>query len=470
MGSGSYLWILTGVQVGVSACIFSLVSNVQPEPYMDEIFHIPQARRYCNGKFTEWDDKITTLPGLYLISVGVLNPVSQLLQRLCCDVVHLRIINFLMAGLSLPILHKITLQIHGDKHFYDDFKGLLSSFNLSIFPLFYFFSFLYYTDVGSTFLVLLMYSLHLDRFNWPASFIGLLAILFRQTNVIWVAFMALQAIGPNLMQMVYAKLHQNQKTIKFSLTTWGQTKEVTEGIFLLLKDPSKLFELFSVSIVPVGGYLIVGLGFLLFVLINGGIVVGDRAAHQVNFHPTQIAYFCLFAGCMTWSFCATKAIPFVTQFCRRHYILVAMATLALAGLVNSYTMAHPYLLADNRHYTFYFWRRFVTITPWSKFALVPFYIFFAYCILYSIRRNGIIFKLTFPVCLILNLAPQLLLEFRYFVVPFYLYRLQVRPQTWWKLLSETFTYLVINAITIYLFVERPFYWEHEPQQIQRFIW
>jgi alpha-1,2-glucosyltransferase len=56
--------------------------------------------------------------------------------------------------------------------FYDDLKGLLSAFNLSIFPLFYFFSFLYYTDVGSTFLVLLMYSLHLDRHDWLASFIG----------------------------------------------------------------------------------------------------------------------------------------------------------------------------------------------------------------------------------------------------------------------------------------------------------
>ena len=24
-----------------------------PEPYMDEIFHIPQAQKYCSGKFLE---------------------------------------------------------------------------------------------------------------------------------------------------------------------------------------------------------------------------------------------------------------------------------------------------------------------------------------------------------------------------------------------------------------------------------
>lgn len=30
----------------------------------DEVFHIPQAQKYCEGKFREWDDKITTPPGL----------------------------------------------------------------------------------------------------------------------------------------------------------------------------------------------------------------------------------------------------------------------------------------------------------------------------------------------------------------------------------------------------------------------
>lgn len=30
----------------------------------DEFFHIPQAQKYCEGRFREWDDKITTPPGL----------------------------------------------------------------------------------------------------------------------------------------------------------------------------------------------------------------------------------------------------------------------------------------------------------------------------------------------------------------------------------------------------------------------
>ena len=43
---------------------------------------------------------------------------------------------------------------------------------MALFPLLYFFAFFYYTDVGSTFMVLLMYSLHLNGNDWFASFIG----------------------------------------------------------------------------------------------------------------------------------------------------------------------------------------------------------------------------------------------------------------------------------------------------------
>ena len=30
----------------------------------DEFFHVPQAQAYCEGRFSHWDDKITTPPGL----------------------------------------------------------------------------------------------------------------------------------------------------------------------------------------------------------------------------------------------------------------------------------------------------------------------------------------------------------------------------------------------------------------------
>ncbi|OAY76656.1 Dol-P-Glc:Glc(2)Man(9)GlcNAc(2)-PP-Dol alpha-1,2-glucosyltransferase [Ananas comosus] len=41
-----------------------LVDRLVPDPYMDEIFHVPQAQRYCGGDLRSWDPMITTPPGL----------------------------------------------------------------------------------------------------------------------------------------------------------------------------------------------------------------------------------------------------------------------------------------------------------------------------------------------------------------------------------------------------------------------
>ncbi|GJY44660.1 putative reverse transcriptase domain-containing protein [Tanacetum coccineum] len=44
-----------------------LVNHIVPKPYMDEIFHVPQARQYCAGNFTTWDPMITTPPGFKMV-------------------------------------------------------------------------------------------------------------------------------------------------------------------------------------------------------------------------------------------------------------------------------------------------------------------------------------------------------------------------------------------------------------------
>jgi hypothetical protein len=34
-------------------CVFNMIYTVQPLPFLDEIFHIPQAEKYCRGLFRE---------------------------------------------------------------------------------------------------------------------------------------------------------------------------------------------------------------------------------------------------------------------------------------------------------------------------------------------------------------------------------------------------------------------------------
>lgn len=39
------------------------------------------------------------------------------------------------------------------------------------------------------------------------------------------------------------------------------------------------------------------------------------------------------------------------------------------------SIAHPYLLADNRHYTFYIWRKVIQVNWMMKYMLIPLYVY-----------------------------------------------------------------------------------------------
>ena len=54
----SNVWLVAAAAVtillaSVTLYIFNVVYEVQPLPFLDEIFHIPQAVKYCRGQFSE---------------------------------------------------------------------------------------------------------------------------------------------------------------------------------------------------------------------------------------------------------------------------------------------------------------------------------------------------------------------------------------------------------------------------------
>lgn len=215
------------------------------------------------------------------------------------------------------------------------------------------------------------------------------------------------------------------------------------------------------------GYICVAFLFLAFIIYNRGVVVGDKSAHTVTFHSPQLLYFALFASV----FSAPHFIVKVRQFCqalllRRIYYLIAIGLCILAVHFN--TMEHPYLLADNRHYTFYIWKRLFAKER-LRDLVIPWYVYGLYCIHDSIKHKSITFQIAYWGCTVLNLVPQKLLEFRYFIIPYLMYRLQMKPGLFWQLLFEALIAVFINVGTVYLFVTRTFYWEDSPDP-QRFIW
>ncbi|KAJ1409615.1 Alpha-2-glucosyltransferase Alg10 [Sesbania bispinosa] len=148
-----------------------LVNRIVPDSYMDEIFHIPQAQQYCRGNFRSWDPMITTPPGLYYLSlahVASLFPGFYSVQAASsfsdmCSAAILRSINGVLAVICSIILYDIITHL---KPSLDDRKAMLHAMVLSLYPLHWFFTFLYYTDVASTTVVLAMYLASLKKNYW----------------------------------------------------------------------------------------------------------------------------------------------------------------------------------------------------------------------------------------------------------------------------------------------------------------
>ncbi|XP_049669913.1 dol-P-Glc:Glc(2)Man(9)GlcNAc(2)-PP-Dol alpha-1,2-glucosyltransferase isoform X4 [Accipiter gentilis] len=110
----------------LSCLLFAAINRRQRGPYMDEAFHVPQAQAYCHGRFLQWDPMITTLPGLYLASVGVVKPAARLFGwtgSVVCSVGMLRFINLLFSAGNFYLLYLLLLKIHLKNKYADQCPG-----------------------------------------------------------------------------------------------------------------------------------------------------------------------------------------------------------------------------------------------------------------------------------------------------------------------------------------------------------
>ncbi|XP_029636418.1 putative Dol-P-Glc:Glc(2)Man(9)GlcNAc(2)-PP-Dol alpha-1,2-glucosyltransferase [Octopus sinensis] len=453
----------------LATVLLKWLHSVQPKPYMDEIFHIPQAQHYCDGNFSHWDPMITTLPGLYLSSSLPLSIPGRLLFNkgdMFCTPYILRCTNLFFSTGNVALIFLLLNRMHPKMS--SSYTFLVAS-TLGSFPMLYFFTFLYYTDAGSTFFTLLMYLLHLHHQTIPAALIGVIAILFRQTNIIWVVFMVGVSAQHTLLQWM-AVQKKNLKTQRkhdwLLLHTFFNLFSVN-----LQRNPWVIVELVLSILMKTWCYIIVTLLFLLFVYINNGIVVGDRSHHEVTFNFPQIYYFLstvlFFASPHLISF--QKIYNWLSQSIQKPISFITFSVIS-ALLIAKFTYVHEYLLADNRHYTFYVWSKIFKRHYLVRFLLIPIY-WYTICQVYlDLKKKNIFWKIAFAICITVSLVPQKLLEFRYFIIPYLLLRLNMPlPTPLSKMLLEFTVSTFVNAITIYLFVYKTFTWPGV-KDAQRFMW
>ena len=339
---------------------------------------------------------------------------------------------------------------------------------LSLLPVLYFFTFLYYTDPGSTFFVLLTYLLSIRKNHIHAAIFGAVAVVFRQTNIVWVGFMALGIIGENLIQFV--------KTSEEEMVSCDISERNLYFIVVLVKKlllKTKMQDLFKLAcniLEVTWPYLFVGILFVVFVLVNGGIVVGAKDDHQAGLHFPQIYYFSAFCGVFSFMhLISVKSVKTFMQYLISKPWFALLYVFVSSILIGYFTFAHKYLLADNRHYTFYIWSKIFMRHAHVKYILIPAYLFAHWNIFYALNHQNIVWKLSYFICLLVNLVPSMLFELRYFIIPYLIWRLNMPMPSHLTLFFEILVNLVINAATLYLFMEKPFQWDHD-SLLQRFMW
>lgn len=215
-------------------------------------------------------------------------------------------------------------------------------------------------------------------------------------------------------------------------------------------------------------YAVVGAVAVAFVLYNGSIVVGDKSAHSACFNPSQLGYFATFTLALAFShlISKTKVLNFLKALWNNKLVFL-VSTCVFLALVHWYFHEHPYLLADNRHYTFYIWSKFYKRYEWFCYAMVPVYIYALWAIDDSLIHMHWMMRCAFWFCIIMATVPQKLMEFRYFIVPYILVRLHMKDESYLSLIVELLLYVCINGVTFYIFLYKPIFWPNilDPQRL-----
>eukprot|EP00741_Cyanophora_paradoxa_P008618 tig00001355_g8342.t1 len=423
------------------AATWQAVSTAVPAPYMDEQFHASQTQRYFKGHFFVWDPMITTFPGLYGFGLAVARAADALLPSWVlgegadpCDVRVLRATNALFGLACYWLFAALCRELHPTA---PAPAPALRALAMSLYPLHFFFLGLYYTDAGAAFFALLCYLLSLRDRHAASALAGAAAIAFRQTNAVWVAFVAAKP-GGSLLGELRRALRQAARR---------------PGPVL---GPA-LWQAPALA------------AFAAFVAWNGAVVVGDRGNHRPGLHLAQLCYgsAALLAALAPLA-APGPLLPALRACLRPRPAAAALLLTPLAYVaVTRFGAPHAFILADNRHFTFYLWRRL--LAPAGGLLAAAYAA--AALLLWHLLRPGLT---PLRAALLLaagaaTVAPSPLLELRYFSVPALLCLAHLPPPpTPRAALPALAAYGAVDAAALALFLLRPFSWPDG--SVARFMW
>lgn len=234
------------LRLAAAAALVLIVAAVvyralRPLPrYSDEIHHYRQISGFCAGDYTP-NPRVTTIPGYHVVSALVGRATGD------CSLQQMRLVNAVIGVLSVAAFFAAARAAGAA-------APLARTFQYLFLPVLLPYHFLVYADSISLLANLVTLALMFRRRFVLAGLAGSLAILVRQTNVVWLALVCLAA--------------------------WMDDPDVRAG-------PRPLAAWLRRAWTALLGFA----GFAAFVLWNGGVAVGGRGAFKAGFYTGNVFLF-----------------------------------------------------------------------------------------------------------------------------------------------------------------------------------
>ncbi|KXS11763.1 glycosyltransferase family 59 protein [Gonapodya prolifera JEL478] len=433
------------------------INHVVPEPYMDEIFHVNQAQHYCAGDWSYWDPKLTTPPGLYLgpAALSLVFKTFGFTSIEICSTAGLRALNAVLALALLLATESLIAHFQSSYELKNKTRSTVSvsptlrAFALCLFPVSFFFSGLYYTDTGSMTFVVLSYLSSVRGNHVASAAFSFVATLFRQTNIVWAIFVGAASV---------VEAFERQRVSR------GLMQDIADFASFVVGHPWTVVQ-------RAGPHIAVVASVALYYLQNDGVALGDKDHHQLSLHFPQILYFALFLFGFSIFTLQLKELLWAPRARSNLLAFFIPACVVATIFVYFFTIEHPFILSDNRHYTFYIWRRWFRKGIVYRLALVPLYSVSIFTTFLTFARStSPIPALGFAAAVTLTLVPSPLLEFRYFLIPFHIFHIHNHRASLRQHVLQLALFLAVGAVTDALFLTRTFTWPSEPDARQRFMW
>ncbi|CAB3408840.1 unnamed protein product [Caenorhabditis bovis] len=305
-----------------------------------------------------WNPMITTPPALYFLSIPF------------CG--YERYVNSIIFFFTFPAFCRFRrMFVRSDVY--------ITALIVSILPILLQSSVLFYTDLLSLTVVIWGFTM---KSPLASSIFFTVATLTRQTNIVWAAVHGIAQLS-------------------------------------LRVDRSKPFRTTMSALYHLWPLEFLAFGFLSFIYFNNfQIVLGDAQAHKPKPHLAQFFYMVAFCAAHAWPQALSRFPSILSTFKRPNIFLLIF----IAFAVYRYAFDHPYLLADNRHFTFYIWRRILSHEK-LRIAFTPLYFLSIMFMEETTHHIPSILKFLFLFASIAVVVPAHLFEMRYYIVPFVIWRL-----------------------------------------------